>query len=127
EIVVLDNLKSGVTKASRYEPDLNATYQEVATHYGTALIPARPYKPRDKAKVEAGVLLAERWIIAVLRHRRFTSLAQLNEVIEGLVERLNTTPFKKLEGSRASLFAELDAPALRRLPPTRYEFATWRL
>ncbi|MGC2174561.1 MAG: IS21 family transposase [Acidimicrobiales bacterium] len=127
EVVVSDNLRSAVTRAHRYEPDLNATYQELATHYGTALIPARPYKPRDKAKVEAGVLLAERWIIAVLRHRRFTSLAELNEVIAGLVERLNTRPFKKLEGSRASLFAELDQPALRALPPTRYEFATWRL
>jgi len=127
EIVVSDNLRSAVTKAHRYEPDLNATYQDLATHYATALIPARPYKPRDKAKVEAGVLLAERWIIAVLRHRRFTSLAQLNEVIAGLVERLNTKPFKKIQGSRASLFAELDQPALRPLPPTRYEFATWRL
>jgi transposase len=84
EIVVSDNLRSAVTTSHRYEPDLNATYQELATHYGTALIPARPYKPRDKAKVEAGVLLAERWIIAVLRHRRFTSLAELNEVIARL-------------------------------------------
>ena len=126
EIVVSDNLRSAVTKGHRYEPEINATYQEVATHYGTALIPARPYKPRDKAKVEAGVQLAERWIIAVLRHRRFTSLAELNEVIGDLVTRLNDKPFKKLEGSRASLFAELDQPALRPLPATRYEFATWR-
>ena len=127
EIVVSDNLRSAVTKAHRYEPALNATYQELATHYATVLIPARPYKPRDKAKVEAGVLLAERWIIAVLRHRRFTSLAELNEAIAGLVERLNTKPFKKLDGSRASFFKELDQPALRPLPKERYEFATWRL
>jgi transposase len=127
EIVVPDNLRSAVTKAHRYEPDLNATYQELASHYGTALIPARPYKPRDKAKVEAGVQLAERWIIAVLRHRRFTSLAELNEVIATLVTRLNEKPFKKLEGSRAALFKELDSPALRPLPAQRYEFATWRL
>ena len=127
EIVVSDNLRSAVTTSHRYEPDLNATYQELATHYGTALIPARPYKPRDKAKVEAGVLLAERWIIAVLRHRRFTSLAELNEVIAELVERLNTKPFKKIQGSRASLFKALDQPALRPLPAQRYEFATWRL
>jgi transposase len=126
EIVVSDNLRSAVTKSHRYEPDLNATYQDLATHYGTALIPARPYRPRDKAKVEAGVLLAERWIIAVLRHQRFTSLATLNQVIAGLVARLNDKPFKKLEGSRASLFKELDQPALRALPATRYEFATWR-
>jgi transposase len=124
---VSDNLRSAVTSAHRYEPDLNATYQELATHYATALIPARPYRPRDKAKVEAGVLLAERWIIAVLRHQRFTSLAQLNEVIATLVARLNDKPFKKLQGSRASLFAELDQPALRPLPATRYEFASWRL
>ena len=126
DIVVSDNLKSGVTTAHRYEPDVNATYQEMAAHYATALIPARPYKPRDKAKVEAGVQLAERWIIAVLRHRRFTSLAELNEVIAGLVTRLNDKPFKKLEGSRSSLFLELDRPVLRPLPATRYEFATWR-
>ena len=98
----------------------------MATHYGTVIIPARPYRPRDKAKVEAGVQLAERWIIAVLRHRRFTSLAELNEVIAALVTRLNDKPFKKLAGSRASLFVELDQPALRPLPAQRYEFATWR-
>ena len=126
EIVVSDNLRSAVTKSHRYEPDLNATYQEMATHYGTVIIPARPYRPRDKAKVEAGVQLAERWIIAVLRHRRFTSLAELNEVIAALVTRLNDKPFKKLAGSRASLFVELDQPALRPLPAQRYEFATWR-
>ena len=73
-----DNLRSAVTKAHRYEPDMNATYQEMAAHYSMAVIPARPYKPRDKAKVEAGVLLAERWIIARLRHRRFYSLAEAN-------------------------------------------------
>jgi len=126
EMVVPDNLRSAVTRAHRYEPDINATYQEMARHYGTAIIPARPYKPRDKAKVEAGVQLAERWIIAVLRHRRFTSLGQLNEAISELVKRLNDKPFKKLEGSRRSRFLELDQPALRPLPAERYEFATWR-
>jgi transposase len=126
EIVVPDNLRSGVTKAHRYEPDLNATYQEMAAHYGVAIIPARPYRPRDKAKVEAGVQLVERWIIAVLRHQRFTSLAALNQVIDELVQRLNDKPFKKLEGSRASLFKELDQPALRPLALERYEFATWK-
>jgi transposase len=126
EIVVPDNLRSAVTKAHRYEPDLNATYQDMAAHYGIAIIPARPYRPRDKAKAEAGVQLVERWIIAVLRKRRFTSLADLNEAIGELVERLNEKPFKKLEGSRASLFKELDQPALRSLPADAYEFATWR-
>jgi transposase len=126
EILVPDNLRSGVTKAHRYEPDVNATYLEMASHYGVAIIPARPYKPRDKAKAEAGVQLVERWIIAVLRHQRFTSLAALNEAIGELVERLNRKPFKKMEGSRASLFKELDQPALRPLPSDPYEFASWR-
>ena len=125
-ILVPDNLKSGVTKAHRYEPDLNATYQEMAQHYGVAIIPARPYKPRDKAKVEAGVQLVERWIIARLRKQRFTSLGQLNEAIGELVELINAKPFKKLEGSRTSLFKELDRPALRPLPSDPYEFASWR-
>ena len=126
EIIVPDNLRSGVTKAHRYEPDVNATYQEMASHYGVAIIPARPYKPRDKAKVEVGVQIAERWIIAVLRHQRFTSLSVLNETISELVEVINHKPFKKMEGSRATLFAELDQPALRPLPSDPYEFASWR-
>ena len=125
-IVVSDNLKSAVTRASRYEPDLNATFQEMAAHYGIAIIPARPYKPRDKAKVEVGVQIVERWIMAALRKERFTSLGDLNEAIATLVERANVKPFKKLEGSRASLFTEIDRPALRPLPDTPYEFASWR-
>jgi transposase len=125
-IVVSDNLKSAVTRASRYEPDLNATYQEMASHYGIAIIPARPYKPRDKAKVEVGVQIVERWIMARLRKERFTSLGELNEAIAALVEPANLKPFKKLEGSRASVFAEIDRPALRPLPEVPYEFASWR-
>lgn len=125
-MVVSDNLKSAVTKASRYEPDLNATYQEMAAHYGTAIIPARPYRPRDKAKVEVGVLIVERWIMARLRKERFTNLGDLNEAIGALVEVANLKPFKKLEGSRASVFADIDRPALRALPESPYEFASWR-
>jgi len=125
-IVVPDNLRSGVTKAHRYEPDINATFAEMAAHYGVAVMPARAYKPRDKAKAEGGVLLVERWIIARLRNRRFCSLAELNEAIADLLAWLNDRPFKKLEGSRRLLFEELDRPALRPLPPDRYEFATWR-
>jgi transposase len=125
-IVVPDNLRSAVTKAHRYEPDLNATYAEMAAHYETAIIPARPYKPRDKAKVEAGVLLAERWIIARLRRRHFTSLAELNVAIAECVTVINDRPFKKMDGSRRSLFESLDRPALRPLPPERYQFALWR-
>lgn len=125
-ILVCDNLRSGVTRPHRYEPDVNATYQDMAGWYGMAVLPARSYKPRDKAKAEAGVLLAERWIMARLRNRRFTSLGEANVAIAELVEWLNNRPFKKLAGSRRSLFEEVDRPALRPLPPTRYEFATWR-
>jgi transposase len=125
-ILVCDNLKSGVTKARRYEPDVNATYQEMAAHYQMAIIPARSYKPRDKAKAEGGVLLAERWIMARLRNRRFTSLGEANEAIGELVGAINDRPFKKLPGSRRSVYEDLDRPALRPLPAKRYEFATWR-
>jgi len=125
-IVVCDNLRSGVTRANRYEPDVNATYQEMAAHYGVAIIPTRSYKPRDKAKVEAGVLLAERWIMARLRNERFTSLGEANAEIARLTEWVNKRPFKKLAGSRQSLFEEIDRPALRPLPANRYEFALWK-
>ena len=124
-ICVPDNLRSGVTKPHRYEADVNATYQEMAQHYGVVIIPARSYKPRDKAKVEVAVQIAERWIIMRLRKERFTSLGALNERIGELVEVINQRPFKKMEGSRALLFAEIDQPALRPLPATRYDFATW--
>ena len=126
EIVVCDNLRSGVTRPHRYEPDVNATYQEMAAHYGIAIIPTRTYRPRDKAKVEAGVLLAERWIIARLRKSKFYSLAEANAAIRSCVEVINARPFKKMAGSRRQLFIELDRPALRPLPPEPYEFATWR-
>jgi len=125
-IVVCDNLRSGVTRPHRYEPDVNATYQEMAAHYQMAILPARSYRPRDKAKAEAGVLLAERWIIARLRHERFVSLAEANLAIASLLEWINTRSFKKIDGSRRSLFEALDRPALRPLPESRYEFATWR-
>lgn len=126
QIVVPDNLRSAVTKAHRYEPDVNATYQEMAAHYGVAIIPTRPRRPRDKAKVEAGVLLVERWIIARLRKRHFTSLGALNEAVAELVEIINAKPFKKMKGSRRSLFEEIDKPALVPLPAERYEFAVWK-
>lgn len=125
-IVVPDNLRSAVTRAHRYEPELNRTYAEMAAHYGVAIIPARPYKPRDKAKVEAGVLLAERWILASLRNQTFFSLAEANTAVRERLAWLNNRPFKKLEGSRASLFAELDRPALRPLPARPYEYAVWK-
>ena len=120
EIVVPDNLKTGVQKADRYEPDLNPAYADLAAHYGVAVVPARVGKPRDKAKVENGVLVAYRWICAVLRNRTFFSLAELNAAIAEQLRRLNERPFKKLPGSRASVFAELEAPALRALPAEPY-------
>jgi len=125
-IVVCDNLRSGVTRPHRYEPDVNATYSEMAAHYGVAIIPARSYRPRDKAKAEAGVLLAERWVMARLRDRHLTSLAEANVEVRELVAWVNDRPFTKLPGSRRALFESLDRPALRPLPPERYEFATWR-
>lgn len=125
ELVVPDNLKAAVSKACRYEPQINRTYQEMLAHYGTAAVPARPYKPRDKAKAEVGVQLVERWILARLRHRRFFSLQQLNRAIRELLTDLNDRPFKKLPGSRRSQFEELDKPALRPLPSSRYEYAEW--
>ena len=115
-----------MTKAHRYEPILNASYAELAAQYGCAIIPARPYKPRDKAKVEVGVLIAERWIAAALRNRTFFSLAEANRAIGERVAWLNDRPFKKLEGSRDSLFVDLDRPALRPLPASPYEYAVWK-
>jgi transposase len=125
-IVVPDNLKSGVTKACRYEPQINQSYAELAAHYHIAVIPARPYRPQDKAKVEVGVQVVERWILAVLRHRRFFSLIELNSAIRELLTQLNAKPFKKLPGSRLSAFESLDKPALRPLPAERYEYAKWK-
>jgi len=126
EIVVPDNLKSGITKPHRYEPDVNPTYQECAARYGVAVIPARVRRPKDKAKAEAGVLLVERWILAVLRHREFFSLSELNQAIGQLLKRLNTRSFKKLPGCRKDMFTTLDQPALRALPATPYTYAEWK-
>jgi transposase len=125
-LIVPDNLRSAVTRAHRYEPDINPTYAEMAAHYGCAVIPARPRKPRDKAKAESGVLVVERWILAALRHHTFFNLAEANEAIRERLGWLNARPFKKLPGSRLSLFAELDRPALRPLPAVPYEFAVWK-
>jgi transposase len=125
-LLVPDNCKTAVLHPSRYEPDLNPTYQEMAAHYGMAVIPTRVKKPRDKAKVEAGVLVVERWILAALRKRTFFSLASLNEAISLLLDRLNHRKFRKLEGNRAERFARIDRPALRPLPAQAYSFAEWK-
>ena len=126
-LVVPDNLKSGVTTACYYEPELTPTYRDLASHYGTAVLPARPRRPKDKAKAEAGVLLVERWVLARLRHQRFFSLTELNRSIAELMTWLNQRPFKKLPGCRQSAFVELDRPALLPLPVNRYEFAEWKV
>ena len=126
EIVVIDNLRSGVSKACRYEPDLNPTYHAMSVHYGTAVIPARVARPKDKAKVEVGVLIVERWILAALRNRTFFSLAELNQAIDELLEKLNTRPFKKLEGSRRSWFETLERGVLKALPLERYVLTKWK-
>lgn len=125
-LVVPDNLKSGVTRACRYEPLLNTSYFEMLAHYGTAALPARPYKARDKAKVESGVLVVERWVLARLRKLTFFSLFELNLAIRRLLDELNLRPFKKLPGCRRSQFETLDRPALRPLPTQAYEYAEWR-
>jgi transposase len=120
QVVVCDNLRTGVRRADRYEPDINPAYADLAAHYGVAVIPARVGHPRDKAKVEAGVLLAYRWICAVLRGRTFFTLAALNAAIAAQLQHFNERPFKKLAGSRASVFAEIDSPALGALPAEPY-------
>jgi transposase len=126
QMLVPDNLTQGVKHPNRYEPDLNPTYLELAQHYGVAVIPARVRRPRDKAKVEVGVQVVERWILARLRNQTFFSLAGLNRAIAGLLPELNNRPMKHLEKSRRQLFEELDQPALRPLPQTPYEYATWK-
>jgi transposase len=125
-LLVPDNPKALISEANRYEPEPNRTYQALAEHYGCAVLPARPRKPRDKAKVEAGVQLVERWILARLRHRRFFSLVELNAAIRALLEDLNNRPFQKLEGSRRSWFELLERPVLRPLPPTPFEYAEFK-
>ncbi len=126
ELLVPDNLRSAVSKACRYVPEPNETYQELARHYQTAILPARPYKPKDKAKVEVGVQVVERWILARLRHQRFFCLAQLNQAIAALLSDLNNRPFQKLPATRQSLFESLDKPALKPLPQRPYEYAEWK-
>lgn len=125
-IVIPDNLRSGVTTPCRYEPELNATYEDMIIHYGTVAIPTRVRHPRDKAKVETGVQVTERWVLARLRHQTFFSLSELNTAIRAFEEELNRRPFKKLPGSRLTLYEALDKPALKPLPAERYVYAEWR-
>ena len=124
--IVSDNLRAGITRACFYEPLVNRTYADMAAHYGTAVIPARPYKPRDKAKVEVGVQVVQRWILARLRNRRFFSLAELNQAIHELVGQLNDRPMRGWGTTRRALYEQLDRAALRPLPPAPYEYADWK-
>jgi transposase len=124
--IVPDNLKAGVIKAHRYDPDLNPAYQDFAAHYATTVLPARVRKPRDKAKVEVGVQIVERWVLARLRHQTFFSLAELNAAIRALIQALNARPFQKRDGCRQSVFESVERAALKPLPAVRYEYATWK-
>ena len=126
ELVIPDNEKAAVHRASRYEPELNATYRDLASHYGTTVLPARPGAPRDKAKAEAAVQNVERRIMAPLRDRKFFSLGELREAVAPLLAELSERPFQKIEGSRRSWFEDLDRSALKPLPAERYEYAEWR-
>jgi transposase len=126
QLVIPDNTKTGVTKACRYEPDLNPTYQEFAAHYQVAVLPTRPRKPRDKAKVESAVQVVQRWIVMRLRHRKFFSVTEANQAVQELLAYLNHRPFRKRrEECRASLFEKVDRPALRPLPAQRYDLSQW--
>jgi transposase len=125
ELLVPDNLRSGVSKAHRYEPDLNPTYQDMAQHYNVVVIPARVRRPKDKSKADLGVQIVQRWILAALRNHTFFSLSQLNTRIKELLIRLNDRPFRKLPGCRRSRFESLDRPALNPLPANAYVFAQW--
>lgn len=125
-LVVSDNLRTGVSRACRYEPGINSTYAEMLAHYGSAALPTRVGRPRDKAKVESAVQVTQRWILARLRNRTFFSLSELNAAIRALLEDLNTRRFRKLSGSRRSQYETLDRPALLALPAERYELAEWR-
>ena len=124
--VIPDNWKTGVKDACYYDPDLNPTYRDWADHYGTAVIPTRVRKPRDKAKVETGVQIVERWILAALRHRTFFSLGELNDAIRELLVQLNNRKFRKLDTTRAKLFETLEKPVLKPLPKDPFTFAAWK-
>ena len=125
-LIVPDNAKTAVVKPDYYEPDVHATYQEMADHYGAVILPARAKKPKYKAKVERGVRLSENWLLAPLRNCTFFSLFELNQALSESLKGLNERPFQKLEGSRKTMFEAVDKPALKPLPPTPYEFAYWK-
>ena len=122
ELLVPDNLRSGVTTACRYDPTTNPSYQQLASHYGVAVMPARPYKPQDKSKAEVDVQIVERWIMMRLRHHTFFSVAEINQCLRLLLDELNDKPFKQLSGNRREAFDLLDRPALKALPREPYRY-----
>lgn len=127
ETCVPDNLRSGVSRACRYDPDTNPSYLALAEHYGTAIMPARAYKPRDKAKVEVGVQIVQRWIIALLRRQSFTSIHEINNQIRVLLDRLNDKVMKHLGVSRRKLFEDVERPSLKALPAERFSIPEWKI
>jgi len=128
QLIVPDNAKTAIVKACFYDPQVNRTYADMAAHYGAALLPARPRKPRDKAKVESAVLIVERWLLGRLRRRTFYSLAEVNAAIEEMLKTLNEErPLRRLGVTRRQLFEEIDRPALKPLPTEPYEYSEWRL
>jgi transposase len=126
-LVVPDNLKSGIHKPSFYDPEVNRSYARMAAHYEIGILPARPRKPRDKAKVEAGVRFAQSYILGRLRHLTFFSLGECNAAIREVLARMNERPMRRLGISRRALFEAIERPLLRRLPATEYAYAEWRL
>jgi transposase len=126
KLIVPDQTRSLIKHPDRYDPEPNRLYEEFAQHYSTAILAARPAHPKDKPKVEAAVLLVQRWILARLRNRRFFSIGELNQAIAALLEELNRRPFKKLPGCRRSAFEQLDAPLLQPLPPRRFVISRWK-
>jgi len=127
ELIVPDNPKTAVSKACWYEPEVHPVYEEMASHYGVAVLPARPRKPRDKAKVESAVLIVERSVLAPLRNQTFLSIADANEQITRLVDKLNDRPMQGLDASRRELLERVDRPALRQLPRERWQYAERRV
>lgn len=126
ELIVPDNPRAVIAQPDRYEPRVGDTVLDFADHYGCSVLPARPYTPQDKASVESAVQIVERWILARLRHTRLANLPAANQAIRPLLAELNDRPFQKLPGSRASVFAAIDAPAMSALPVTRYEYARFK-
>lgn len=126
-MMVSDNLKTGVQKASPHSPVINRSYQELVEHYGTAIMPARVRKPKDKPNVECAVGIISTWILAALRNQRFLSLAELNGAIADRLVEFNAKPFQKKPGSRLSVFREEEQPCLLPLPKAHFELSIWKV